>query len=258
MVHHLINKPSFFDQVLSKALDGPLINLKLTRDRPAERNAVDTIEQRYDYARWLMDPNVVNQNKFFIDESGINFHTMRNRRRSKKRLSLPQSMWSTRTTHITVCIAVSNREQGLVHYHVFAGGMTAERFTMFWEVLCGNEFLADMNASGICIYDNARPQIRTSDLGAPGNSTFRRLLNYCPYLNMAKNAISCWKSRKDEFISPTGEILNSRTLQQFRFDTLNDIISSTAGEATVSKCQSWYNHTTTYLPTCIGREEIDG
>ena len=144
--------------------------------------------------------------------------------------------------------------------------MTAERFSRFLEVLCGNEILADMNASGICVYDNARPHIRISDLGVPGNFTVRRLPKYSPFLNMAENAISCWKqaikrslaSRKDEFISPTGEILNGRTPQQFRFDIIYDIISSTAGDVTISKCQSWYNHTTTYLPPCIGREEIDG
>ena len=65
--HQLLNKPSFSDQALSNALDGSLITLKLRRNRPAERNTVDTKEQRYDYARWLMGPNVVNENKFFID-----------------------------------------------------------------------------------------------------------------------------------------------------------------------------------------------
>ena len=90
--------------------------------------------------------------------------------------------------------------------------MTAESFL---EVLCGNENLADLNVSGICIYDNARPHIRVSDLGDPGNFIVRRIPKY-----MAKNAISGRKqaikrslaSRKDEFISPTGEILNGRTL----------------------------------------------
>ena len=80
---------------------------------------------------------------------------------------------------------------------------------------------------------------------------------------MAENAISCWKqaskrsltSRKDEFISPTGEIMNGRTLQQFRFDTINDIISSTASEVPQN---SNPHDTTPYLPACIGREEIDG
>ena len=50
--------------------------------------------------------------------------------------------------------------------------------------------------------------------------------------------MSCWKNairrslttRKDEFVSSTGEILNDRTLQQFRYDIINDIISSTVGE----------------------------
>ena len=44
MAHQLLNKPSFSDQALSNALDGSLITLKLTRDRTAERNTVDTIE----------------------------------------------------------------------------------------------------------------------------------------------------------------------------------------------------------------------
>ena len=86
------------------------------------------------------------------------------------------------------------------------------------------------------------------------------------FLNMAQNALSCWKqaikrslaSRKDEFICPRGAILNSRTLHQFKFDTINDTGSSTAVEVTISKCQSLYNHTATYLPACIGRKEIDG
>ena len=58
-----------------------------------------------------------------------------------------------------MCIGVSNR-QGLVHSKVFDGGIiTAERFSSFLEVSCGIEILADMNASGICIDDNAQPHI---------------------------------------------------------------------------------------------------
>ena len=43
--------------------------------------------------------------------------------------------------------------------------MTAEWFSRFLEVLCGNEVLDEMNASGICIHDNAQPHIRISDIG---------------------------------------------------------------------------------------------
>ena len=84
MVHQLLNKPSFIDLALSNAPDRSLITLKLTRDRPVERNTVDKIEQHYDYARWLMGPNVVNDNKFSIDGLGINIHTRSNQGRSKK------------------------------------------------------------------------------------------------------------------------------------------------------------------------------
>ena len=103
-----------------------------------------------------MGPNVVNDNKFFIDDFVIKIHTRRNQGRSKKGDRVYRRVSGQRGPNITVCIAVSNR-QGLVHYQVFAGGMTAEKFSRFLEVLCGNDILADMNASGICIYANARP-----------------------------------------------------------------------------------------------------
>ena len=84
--HQFLNKPSFSDQALSNALDGSLIALKLRRNRPAERNTVvDTIEQRYDYARWLMVLTWSMRTSFsLIDEFGINIHTRRNQGRSKK------------------------------------------------------------------------------------------------------------------------------------------------------------------------------
>ena len=154
----------------------------------------------------------VNENKLFIDEVGINIYTRRNQGGSKKGDRVYRRVSGQLGPNITVCIAVSNR-QGLVHYQVFAGGMTSKRFSRFLDVLCGNEILADMNASRICIYDNARPHSRFSDLSVPGNFTVRRLPKYSPFLNMAKKTISCWThaikrslaSRKDVFISTTGE-----------------------------------------------------
>ena len=155
---------------------------------------------------------------------------------------------------------------GLAHYQIFSGGMTNERFPRFLEVLCGNEIMENTEASGICVYDKARPHVRITDQDVPGNFTVKRLPRYSPFLNMAENAISCWKQaiknslaiRRQEFIVPTDQQLQGRTLQAYRFDTIKDIINSTAGVITPSKCASWYNHTTTYLPACIGRESIHG
>ena len=83
MVHYLLIQPSFSDQALPNALEGSLITLRLTSDRPVERNVVDTIEQRYEYAGWLMGSNVVNENMVFIGEFRRNTHTRRNQGRSK-------------------------------------------------------------------------------------------------------------------------------------------------------------------------------
>ena len=62
MVDQLLNKPSFSDQALSNALDGSLLTFETYKGQ-TERNTVDKIEQRCDYARWLMGPYVVNENK---------------------------------------------------------------------------------------------------------------------------------------------------------------------------------------------------
>ena len=110
MVHQLLNKLSFPDHALSNAF----ITLKLTWDRPGKRNTVDTKEQRYDYARWLMGPNVASENKFFIDENVINIHIRRNQGRSKKGDRVYRRVSGQRGPNIAVCTSVSNR-QGLVH-----------------------------------------------------------------------------------------------------------------------------------------------
>ena len=79
---------------------------KISEDTPAERNTVDTIEQRYNCALWIMGPNVVNQNKFFIDELGIYIHTRRNQGRLKKGDQIYLRVSGQRGPSITVCIAV--------------------------------------------------------------------------------------------------------------------------------------------------------
>ena len=168
-----------------------------------------------------MGPNVVNENKFFIDEFGINIHTRRNQGRSKKGDRVYRRLSGQRGPNITVCIAVSNH-QGLVYYQVFAGGG-------FWK-FCGYESLGDMNVSGICIYNNVRHHIRIID---SKTTEILTVYDYGQKCNLSwKQPIKrSFASQENDFISPTGEIINDRTLQQFRFDAINAIISSTAGDA---------------------------
>ena len=173
-----------------------------------------------------MGPNVVNANKFFIHEFGINIHTRGNQGRSKKGNRVYRRVSGQRGSNITVCIAVSN-QQGLVHYLVFAGRMTAERFSRFLEVFCGNKTLAHMNASGICIFDNARPpHIRISDLATS------RQLSCSKTTEIFSASEHCRKSDKLLETSYQRIIGVPKAQQQFRFYTINYIISSTAGEVT--------------------------
>ena len=82
MVHQLLTKPSVSDKALPNALDGSLITLKLTRDQ--------SVEQRCDYARWLMGPNVVNENKVMSLEKIFILGAIKEDR--KKQSSSSQSM----------------------------------------------------------------------------------------------------------------------------------------------------------------------
>ena len=50
----LPQKPHFTQQTLSKALEGRMTNFKLARDCPAKRSSEENIEDRYNYALWIM------------------------------------------------------------------------------------------------------------------------------------------------------------------------------------------------------------
>ena len=74
----LPEKPQVHIKTLANALDGLAYILKLPRDVPADRNRAYVINERYEYARWLTSPNVVNTCKMYVDECGMNIHTKRN------------------------------------------------------------------------------------------------------------------------------------------------------------------------------------
>ena len=66
----LPQKPHFTQQALSKALEGRRITFKIAR-LSCERNSEENIEDRYNYALWIMSPDVISSRKNFVDEFGV-------------------------------------------------------------------------------------------------------------------------------------------------------------------------------------------
>ena len=85
-------------------------------------------------------------------------------------------------------------------------------------------------------------------------------------LNPAENAITSWKAEikkklaenMTRFVSPAVNDPMRRYLQQYRFDSLKEIIDSAKDVITPGKCLAWFNRTLTYISQCLNREIIDG
>ena len=94
----------------------------------------------------------------------------------------------------------------------------------------------------------------------------KRLPKYSPFLNPAENAISCWKAefkkqisqRQREFIDISDEMRNGRTLNDYRFEKIRDILEISKGVITPEKCRAWENNVLTYLPRCLAFDNIEG
>ena len=47
------------DRTVGRTLDGMLVNLKLARPLPVDRNRLDVIQSRFEYANWFLNTGVV-------------------------------------------------------------------------------------------------------------------------------------------------------------------------------------------------------
>ena len=94
----------------------------------------------------------------------------------------------------------------------------------------------------------------------------KRLPKYSAFHSMVENAISCWKSAKKAKPGWTnGCISKSYWIRCWRPVSstvpiwhLRSIIEATACEITNTKCIGWYNHTLSYIPRCLARDDVEG
>ena len=261
----LPEKPEISLKTLSNCLEGMAYTLKLSRDVPSDRNRMDVKTERQNYANWLMSEEVVNSLKVFVDEFGVNIHTKRSFGRSTRGTRTYRTVSRQAGANVTVCLGVC-ATYGLVFHEIYRGGMTMVRFSSFLELCCGN--LIAENAAhrlGYVIFDNAPAHRNVENIDAE-LLNLKRLPKYSPFLNPAENAISCWKAefkkqisqRQREFIDISDEMRNGRTLNDYRFEKIRDILEISKGVITPEKCRAWENNVLTYLPRCLAFDNIEG
>lgn len=160
-----------------------LIDLKLGRPVPVDRNKADVIQSRFDYATWFLNIGVVSH-CVFIDECGYNIWTTRSYGRALVGDRAYKQVCGQRDRNVTIIMAISART-GLVHHSAEVRGMNNQRF---------NDFFVETrqrlppNDAVVFIYDNV-PAHR--DANQPSNAELKQLPSYSPFLNIVEEAINC-------------------------------------------------------------------
>ena len=198
----LPQKPHFTQKALSKALEGRMTTFKIARDCPAKRSSEENIEDHYNYALWIMRPNVVSSLKNFVDEFGVNIYMRRSQGQSAKDNRVYRKVRKDpilkgpnlyKGPNLAIFCAVST--EGLLHYQVIQGEMKKAIFKSFFEVLYGNVLNDDGNvADEFCIFDNAPGHRGIEDMDPGGIFSLKGLRKYSPILILVEAEISCWKA----------------------------------------------------------------
>ncbi|XP_072025585.1 uncharacterized protein [Amphiura filiformis] len=263
----LPNKPRISKSTLARALDGMLITLKLAEDVPEARNEPRVLNQRCDYAQWFLRHGVVGH-CIFIDECGYNIWTRRSYGRAARGQPARRVVHNQRGRNCNVTLATSN-EIGLVHQTIVLNTTTRQSFEEFLQQtaqICGQMFPDDEPI--YFIYDNARPHVNAELPPDVQNIELKRLPPYSPFLNPVEMAHSClkagikrllslpnWQQRVGDHAAAAAEGL---TMQGWRARLLVEAAQQNINQLTPEKCQRWFNHSQTYFPRCIARQEIDG
>ena len=212
-----------------------------------------------------MSEEVVNSLKVFVDEFGVNIHTKRSFGRSTRGTRAYRAVSGQARAKVTVCLGIYVT-YGSVFYKIYGGGMTMVRFSSFLEHCCGNVIAENAaHRLGFVIFDNAPAHRKVDNLDVE-LLNLKRLPKYSPFLIQAENAISCWKAEfkkqisqlQREFIDISDEMRNGRTLNEYRFEKVRDILEILKGVITPEKCIAREKNVLTYLPRCLAFDNIEG
>lgn len=265
---NLPNKPFVSVSTIARVLDGMLMTLKLAEDVPEQRNAPRVLDERVDYSNWFLRDAIM-AHTVYIDECGYNIWTRRSHGRAPRGQPARRVVHGQRGKNVNVTFAVSG-EIGLVAHRMSSETVTRATFEEFIAATvdqCNIMFPAGERI--YLIYDNARPHVRAQlPANANGNFVLKRLPPYSPFLNptgMAHSAFKAgvkrmlglpeWQQRMGDRAAAAQAGVN---LQVWRSHRLQEIARLNVGEITHEKCTRWFNHSQTYLPRCLGRQEFDG
>ena len=248
-------KPSISRTTLADLLEACLIFLKKMEDAPAERNSERTKQARRQYGQWLLNEGVQKE-LIFIDEAGVNLHTRRTRGRAPSGQRAVRTVNGRRGPNFTICFAISN-QRGLMHHISFQGGMTSNRFVQFLEDVSR----AIGNTEATLVFDNARCHARalkTREENGPNLPLQHRVKNlppYSPMLSCVEHAISAFKAELKKTLEERRPILLEMNHQE-RMANLAQQTEMAVHVITADKCANWFRRTQTFLPACLGMEDI--
>ena len=160
----------------------------------------------------------------------------------------------------------------LVHYRVKFKTVTRESFEDFLaetDAEC-NE-LSPADDPIYLIYDNARPHVRAQLPDRAKPIIQKKLLPpYLPFLNMTEIAHSTFKADVKRtlaqpawqrcVVSGTDRQLKTQgsTYSNGIMTSSEMLLSRTTDAITPGKFTQWYNHSQTYMPRCLARQQING
>jgi hypothetical protein len=263
----LPNKPFVTTSTVARTLDGMLMTLKLAEDVPEQRNEQRILDARVVFANWFLQHGVI-AHTVYIDETGYNIWTRRSYGRAPRGVPARRVVHGQRGKQVNVTFAISG-EVGLVAHRISSETVTRATFEEFLATTvqeCGRMFPAGDQI--FLIYDNARPHIRAQLPPNAGNFTIKLLPPYSPFLNPTEMAHSAFKAGvkrmlglpewQERFGDQAARAQAGVNLQVWRSRRLQEVAALNIGEVTPVKCTTWYNHSQTYLPRCLGRQDIDG
>ena len=88
------------------------------------------------------------------------------------------------------------------YYKNFVKSMNSEKFQNCCQVLSKNFLLEFGDNLAYCIFDNVRLHMSADNWGVLGSLEIKRLHKNRPFLNMAENAISAWKTKMKSEVCP--------------------------------------------------------
>ena len=221
------------------------------------------------YAHWFTGLGI-NDHLVYVDESGYNIYTRRNRGRADRGDRVCHQVAGNWGRNVVATLAI-NANFGLVHHWLVARITTRATFQLFL-----NEFMEACNlifpVGEIVhiVYNGTRPHLR---MEVPANLqncfTLKMLPPYSPFLNPTEQAHSCFKAcvkltlGNQEIQQRLMDEIRMRvaqglTLEAWRLKLLQEIGRTALGEITVQKCTNWCAHVMVLIPQCLAGQHIDG